>query len=186
MRRGALVLALVLCLTGCGGKNAEMERGLSLRTAMLKADTCTFTARVTADYGDKVYSFDMDCVADSSGNVDFTVTAPETIAGISGSLSGQGGKLTFADTALHFPLLAEGLLTPVSAPWVLVKTLRSGCITSAGQEGQALRLSIDDSYGDDGLHLDIWCDGEDWPDRAEISWDGRTILSVDVTNFSIS
>lgn len=153
---------------------------------MLKAASCTFTAQITADYGDKVYSFAMDCVADSSGNVDFTVTAPETIAGITGSLSAEGGKLTFADTALHVPLLAEGLLTPISAPWILIKTLRSGCITSAGEDGQALRLSIDDSYADDALHLDIWCDGEDRPDRAEINWEGRTILSVVVTNFSIS
>lgn len=37
-----------------------------------------------------------------------------------------------------------------------MKTLRSGYITSAGMDGGRLRLTIDDSYEDDALHLDIW------------------------------
>lgn len=186
MKRGVLMLALVLCLTGCGGKNTELERGLSLRAAVLKAASCSFVCQITADYGDKIYSFTMDCTADTDGDVDFTVTAPETIGGITGTLSGEGGELTFGDTALYFDVLAEGLLSPVSGPWVLIKALRSGCLTSAGLDGECLRLSIDDSYADNGLHLDIWCDGEDLPAKAEIRWEERTILSMSVINFTIS
>ena len=72
----------------------------------------------------------MDCKADSSGNLTFTVVKPETISGITGTLSGDGGNLTFDDTALHFELMAENQLSPVSAPWILIKTLRNGYITS--------------------------------------------------------
>lgn len=184
-KRAARVLILLLCLTGCTGENRELQRGLSLRTALLKGGGCSFTAQVTADYGDKAYTFSMDCVGDEKGDLTFSVTQPDTISGIRGSVSGEGGKLTFEETVLHFDLMADGMLAPVSAPWLLAKTLRSGCITSAGLDGQLLRLSIDDSYADDALHLDIWCDGENLPVKAEICWENRTLLSLAVTNFQI-
>lgn len=180
---GALLIALCL-LSGCAGASREIERGMALRSQILKASICSFDAGITADYGDKLYSFSMACQADAQGNLNFTVTAPESIAGITGSVSAEGGKLTFDDTALQFNLMADGQLTPVSAPWIFLKTLRSGYLTAAGEEDGVLRLSIDDSYADDALHLDIWLDDGDLPARAEILYDGRRILSVAVTNFT--
>ena len=84
---------------------------------------------------------------------------------------------------MAFPLLAEGQVSPVSAPWLLMKTLRSGYLTSCGTEDGTLRLSIDDSYEDDALHLDIWLNEEELPKHGEILWQGRRILSVAVENF---
>lgn len=179
-----LPLLLVLFLTGCSGTNSQMDRALFLRSSLEKGSGCSFSCTVTADYGDKLYSFGMDCVVDSQGSLSFTVTAPETIAGITGSVSEDGGKLTFDDVALAFELMADNLLSPVSAPWLLVHTLRSGYLTSCGLENGVLRLSIDDSYEDDAAHLDIWLDESDLPARGEIFWDGRRILSVEVNNFA--
>ena len=125
----------------------------------------------------------MDCQCDSQGDLTFAVTAPETITGITGKVSDAGGKLTFDDTALQFDLMAEEQVTPVSAPWILMKTLRSGYITSAGMDGGRLRLTIDDSYEDDALHLDIWLGEDDCPEDAEILYKERRILSLKVTNF---
>lgn len=180
------MLALLLVfLTGCADASKEMERGMKLRSDLLKASACRFDAEITADYGDKVYTFSMNCQGDPLGNMTFTVTAPETIADITGSISDTGGKLTFDDTALQFDLMADDQVTPVSAPWILLKTLRSGYITSAGMEDDLLRLTIDDSYEDDALHLDIWLNDENQPTKAEILYDGRSILSLAVTNFAI-
>lgn len=120
-----------------------------------------------------------------AGGVSFTVIKPESISGITGTLDGTDGALTFGETALHFPLLADNQLTPVSAPWVLLKTLRSGYIASAGTSGEYDRLSMDDSYADDALHLDVWLDKENTPVKAEILFRERKILSLDVKNFKI-
>lgn len=178
---------LVLCfLTGCSGAAKEIEWGMALRSKLLKATSCTFDAEITADYGDKLYQFSMACQGDAQGNMTFTVTAPETIAGITGKIAQGEGRLTFDDAALQFDLMADGQVTPVSAPWILLKTLRSGCLTAAGVEGDLLRLTIDDSYEDDALRLDIWLDAENIPVRGEILYDGRRILSVSVTNFVIA
>lgn len=179
----AVILALLL-LGGCKGSEAELDRAMALRAKLL-ASSISFDAVITADYGEEVHIFSLYCEGDSKGNLGFRVTAPETIADITGRIDGGEGKLTFRDTALAFPLLAEEQLSPVSAPWVFYRTLRSGYLTAAGLEDELLRLTIDDSYEDDALTVDIWLNGSDIPIRAEILYDGRRILTLDIENFQI-
>ena len=81
--------------------------------------------------------------------------------------------------------IADEQIAPVSAPWILIRTLRSGYITSACREEEKIRLSINDNYEEDSLRLDIWLDADNLPEHAEILFDGRKILSVNVRKFSI-
>ena len=185
MKRIAIILALIIFLTGCGVHHAELDRAMELRAKLLAASGCSFDAMITADFGDKTYTFSVGCQADEQGNVTFSVKEPETIAGITGTISGEGGKLIFDDTALTFELLADGQVTPVSAGWLLVKTLRGGYVKSCGMDGDRVRLAVDDSYENDALHLDIWLGDGDLPVYAEILYKDRRILSLDVTNFRI-
>lgn len=183
MKKCTVLVLLLLLLSGCSGMPDEMQMGMKLRSQLLQAAGCSFTAKVTADYGDKIHTFTMNCQADSKGDTVFTVLEPDSISGITGELSGTGGMLTFDDAALCFELLAEEQLSPVSAPWILVNTLRSGCMVSACEEEDGIRLSVDDCYEEDPLRLDIWLNGENIPQRADILYDGRRILSVSVMNF---
>lgn len=184
MKKVGALLVFVCILAGCSNVSNEMERGLALRDKLLSCG-CSFDTDITADYGDKVYTFSMQCAGDAQGNMTFIVTAPETISGITGTVDNSGGRLTFDETALQFDLMADDQVTPVSAPWILLKTLRSGYLTSANTEEELLRLTIDDSYEDDALHLDIWLNSDDIPVQAEILYDGRKILSLAVSNFEI-
>ena len=177
------MLAVLLC--GCAGQDGQMDRVLTLRARLLQSKGCNFDAVITADYGDQIHKFTLSCQADEKGSVSFTVIAPENIAGITGRIDAEGGKLTFDDQLLAFPLLADGQLSPVSSPWVLIKTLRSGYITACGKDGDFLLATIDDSYADDALQLDIWFNGENTPVRTEILWNGRRFLSMEVKNFQI-
>ena len=185
MKRGCILLLLLITLSGCADASTELERGMELRSKLLKAENVAFTADISADYGDSIQLFSMDCRGDSQGNLRFTVTAPETIAGIAGIISDGEGKLTFEDTALHIALLTDEQLNPVSAPWILLKTLRSGYITSAGMEENQLRLTIDDTFEEDALQLDIWLDENDLPIRSEVCYDGKRILTLSVRDFRI-
>ena len=185
MKRAASVLLILLMLPGCANSRNHIDRMMGLRGELLASESCCFTASVTADYGDRVHEFRMDCAGDSQGNLTFSVTAPESIAGITGSISSGGGKLTFDDTALTFPLLADGQVAPVTAPWIFLKTLRGGYLTSAGEEGELLRVTVDDTYEEDALHLDIWLNEADKPVQADILYDGRRILSIVLENFEI-
>ena len=74
-------------------------------------------------------------------------------------------------------------MTPVSGPWILIRTLQGGYLTSCTGEDNLLHLSVNDSYEADALKLDIWLDGDDRPVRGEILYGGRRILSLEVSNF---
>ncbi len=184
MKRFITAVCLVLFLAGCSGADDTLDRAMALRSRLLAAQGIQFETEITADYGDSTYTFSMTCASDAQGNVHFTVAQPESIAGITGTVSAEGGKLTFDDKALSFELMADGQVTPVSAPWLLVKTLRSGYLTSCCREGDYLRLAIDDSYAEDALHLDIWLGESDLPVQADILWQGRRLLSIRVKNFT--
>lgn len=176
-------LLLCLCLlTGCSMTENDLDAAMQLRSAILQAETCSLTAVITADYGDMIHEFTLDCVSDREGNVTFTVCAPETIAGITGKITASGGAITFDDTILAIPILTDDQLTPVSAPWILMRALRSGYIASAG--GGHIRL--DDSYADDALSLYITLDDRGMPEVAEIFWKNRRILTIRVVSFSLS
>ena len=183
-RIAAVFLALLFC-TGCTGKRDELDRAMGLRADLLGCLGCSFDVTITADYGDQVYEFAMSCTADGRGNLDFTVAKPESIAGITGSISSGEGKLTFDDVAVQFPLLADGQVTPVSGPWILMKTLLGGYLTAANEEEDLLHLTINDSYEDDALQMEIWLNSENIPICGEILYDGRRIVTMTVENFTI-
>jgi hypothetical protein len=161
-----------------------MNRAMALR-AKLQGAQIRFDTVVTADYGNHIYTFSLSCKTDDAGDLHFTVTAPASIAGITGLLSASGGELTFDDTALAFGSMAEGQISPLYAPMTMLRALRSGYLSTCFQEAGCLRIGVSDSYAKDALYLDIWLDSQDLPKRAEILWDGRRILSMDVTNFVI-
>jgi hypothetical protein len=158
---------------------------MELRSKLLQAQSCSFDAEITADYGDKIHIFTMKCIADVNGNVTFTVIKPDSISGIRGMISSEGGKLTFDEAALHFDLLAENHFSPVSAPWIFIQTLRSGYITSACEEDGKIDFSVDTSYEKDPLRLDIRLNADHVPEYVQILFKGRRILSVIVTKFTI-
>ena len=182
MKRLASILLILAILTGCSSGRQTMERVLALRSA-LNVHGCRFVADITADYGDSLYTFSLDCSFDPQGKLTFSVLAPESISGISGTVSAGGGELHFDDTVLAFPLLAEGRLSPLSGPWVLMKALCSGNILAAGQEGELVHLTIDDSYADKALTVDLWL-RDSAVCEAEIAWEGLRCLTMTVEEFS--
>ena len=176
---------MVLFFSGCEMENRPLNQAMIFREELLSSANCSFSAEVTADYGDSINRFSMDCIGDSAGNLSFEVTQPESISGIRGMISAEGGHIEFEDHALYLPLLTDDLLTPASAPWIFLKTLRSGYITSACEEDARLRVTINDSYADDALMLDVWFEQEK-PVRADILHEGKRILALNVDMFSFS
>lgn len=158
---------------------------MALRAQLLSCEAVNFSVKVTADYGDAIEMFSLRCEGRSDGTLGFAVVEPESIAGITGRISGGVGSITFDDVALQFPLLADDQVTPVSGPWIFLKTLLGGYLTACAREEDLLRLTIHDSYEEEALILDIWLDDEDIPVQAEVCYDGRRILTMEVENFEI-
>lgn len=184
MRRWFCLILSVLLLTGCSS-DTEMKTIMVLRESLLQMEACSFDARVCADYGETVYTFTLSCQADREGNVSFRVKEPETIAGIGGEVRNQSGQLIYEDVVLGFPLLADGEISPVSAPWIVMKTLLSGYIRCAAAEEQGTHIVMDDSYEDSALQVDMWLDQEAIPEYAEIVWQNRRVVSIHLDSFVI-
>lgn len=185
MKRLVVCITVVLMLAGCGSTDAQLQSVMQLRERLLQMNGCNFQAEVCANYEDSSYSFSMSCAADSQGNVTFTVVEPQSISGISGRIHAQGGQLTFDDEVLGFPLLADGEVSPVSAPWILIRTLLGGYISSCVKEGDDLHVTMDDSYLENAMRLEVWLNGDNLPQCAEIVWQGRRVLSITVESFEI-
>lgn len=177
-----LPLLLVFFL-GCSGPDPAMEVALELRSRCLGAGQITFEAEICADYITSIEQFTLECAFDGTDTMTFTVAEPEEISGIRGTVSGTEGTVGYDDTVLGFPMLAEGRLSPVSGPWVLMKAIRSGAIIAAGKEGELIHLTIDDSYADNALTVDVWLE-EGAVTEAEIAWEGRRCLTMSLDDFS--
>lgn len=184
-RFSALVAVLLVMLGGCSGKNEALDSTMTLRAKLLGSGGCRFRANITADYSDKVHTFTMDCQSDLKGNLSFTVSAPESISGIQGSISGEGGKLCFEEQVLAFPLLADEQLSPVSAPWIFMRTLQGGIVKYCVVDRGLTCATIDDSYGKEDLRLEVWLGEEELPVRGEILYRERRILTLEIEDFQI-
>ena len=174
---------LMVFLLGCSARDPAMEAALELRSRCLASQQVRFRAQVSADYIDRIEAFSLECTRNADETMSFLVLGPADIEGISGTVSGTEGTVEFDDTVLAFPLMAEGRLSPLSGCWVLMKAICSGNILAAGQEGELIHLTIDDSYADKALTVDLWLsDGQ--VSEAEIAWEGRRCLTMTVEDFS--
>ena len=188
------VLMMTLLLTACGGRtggNEAEELALAIRTEFLAADSCSGTAVVTADYGQRVYRYELTFTAGQEETV-LTLTAPETVAGLTARLPAKEDSILEYDGAvLETGPLDESGLTPVSAIPAILDTVREGyldtCILETMGEGQVLRLLSRDPEKElgTGLETTLWFD----PDshsllRAEISQDGFCMIQCEFSDFT--
>ena len=181
------VLLILLLLSGCAeGGSGSLDKALEFRTRLLSAEGGTFSARITADYTDRVYTFVTDCQWDKDGSLSFTVTEPETLAGITGMFESGDGKLTFDGTALDFGILADGQVSPVSCTYVMLTAWRTGYISSAGQTEDGLRITFDSGMEEQPLTVDLWLDEAGLPKYGEITYAGRRILSAELENMVLA
>lgn len=185
MKRILALLLLSFLLFGCDAGRADADSGLSLRNALQSASGCTFQCDVTADYGDSITRFVMACVWDRGGEMTFTVQSPQTIADITGKMSAKGGTLTFDDKVLLVQPLAEGQLTPICGPWLMVRTLQGGIIRASGKMTNGVEIIYDDVYNSEPFQMITSLDESGYPVNCEFIWQGQQILTVKVEDFTI-
>ena len=183
-RKIAVIVCIILLFSGCSSGSAGIEQAQSLRGKLNSSSGYSFRANITADYGTALYEFTLDCQVDREGNLSFTVITPESISGITGRINAQGARLTFEDKVLAFEPIADGQITPVTAPWVLIMTLRGGYLNGCTEDKDGYLLTIDDSYQDDALRLNIRINKDLLPQWAEIFWQNRRVLTLAVENFT--
>lgn len=189
-KRLICVLMTTLLLAGCGrrGGNEGEELALTIRGEYLAMNGCAARAAVTADYGQRVYRYEM-TVAVSGGETLLTLSAPETVAGLTARMAGEENFLEFDGLSVETgPLDGDGL-TPVSAVPALLEAARSGYITACAleEDGTVLRVDCGDPAGSPGTGTEtaLWFDAATHAlTRGEISTDGFRVILCEFSEFT--
>ena len=191
-RRLICVLMTTLLLAGCG--RAEVDKGeelaLAIRGEYLAMDHCAAQASVTADYGQRVYQYEMDITVEGE-DAALTLTAPDTVAGFTARSRGEDSALEFDGVRVETgPLNGQGL-TPVSALPALLDAARSGYITACAleEDGALLRVDLGDPEGTPGAGTEtaLWFDTSSHAlTKGEVSVDGFRVILCEFSEFTPS
>lgn len=185
MKKRILVplLCAVLLLTGCGAGSsnaAEIQRQYGLIA------TAEMEAEVTFHNRGEERSFTLLCHYTPQESA-VTVTAPETVAGITATLTGE--DLTLQYDGESFSVGDVGKLNPLSALPQLLRALSDGYLLEEGRESleyiPCYRLALDTDFGGEAAVCTVWIDEETLlPRYAEFSVDGETVIDVNMLAFS--
>lgn len=184
MRRTVFTLALCLTLLlgGCGGEESAVSPAIEFRAALVQADGCSFNAEIEADFGTYVQTFTVACQASADGSAVLTLLAPETIAGITATVTEDGGRITFDGMAAEFGLLANGEVTPAAAPALTALCWSAEYISTAGYEDELYRVTYEKGFDEKTLLVDTWFKNE-VPIYAEVCYNEQRILRLTITDF---
>ncbi|MDR0862421.1 MAG: hypothetical protein LBN30_06585 [Oscillospiraceae bacterium] len=179
-----MTVLLTASIFGCesvNGGNARAEQlTLDLRAAIIAAETVTLRATVTADYGDRAYTFGL-LFSGTENDGTLEVQSPESIAGVTCAVRDGGATLKFDGAELDTGRIADDAVSPVSALPTLLAQWRSGFIDSMTIEkiGDADALLIA-SRITDTVSQKTWFDAKTFaPIRSEISEGGRLVIKCD-------
>lgn len=178
MRRAAALLLgflALLSLTSCkSGKESANEKALEIRDTVLASDI-TFSAYITADYGDRVYDFKLDY--DSPGSR-ITVLEPEIISGITVGISESGTVLSYDGAELNTGALTEDGLSPIASIPTLVTEWQSGYISESYFEKLGDRdVTVITTTISESVTHSTWFDRETGlPVKSEIASEGYVVI----------
>lgn len=182
-----LVLALCLTLGGCAAsEDGAVQEALDFRTSLLAADSCTFTADVTADYGQRVGNFTLECAYTPETNgAELTVTSPDSIAGISAAVDGDKANVIFEDVSLELGTLAGGQVAPLQLPQLLGDAWTYGYVDSQSEEGDGILVTYRSGYDDEELLVFTRFDSSMTPIQAEVYCDGICVLTAALADYQV-
>ena len=158
-----LAAALCLLLCGCGKKDAAEAQAVQQRYAALTGAVAE--AEIVSHPEGETRSFTVRCTCDrTKDTATTTVMAPEELAGLSATVTGEKLLIQYDG-----PALAEGYVLEVGE-----ETL---------EDIPCLRLALDTTDADgEKVVCTVWLAEED-PVYAELSREGKLLLSVRFTAF---
>ena len=175
-----LSLMILLLLPGCAGERDKTLFENWQRRAQSAAET-SFSARITATWDDGAVTYAADVVRRGE-ETSVTVTAPETIAGITFRTAGQGTTMEYDGLLLSLTGGREDVLSPCAAPGIFLDALCEGSLLTTGQADEYMTAAI---IAPGGETVTVWRTAEDVPVCAEISRDGSTALVLQLADWQI-
>lgn len=179
---------LLVMLSGCGGTAAD---GQSVRTHFEELAGFEAHLKILSDLEQSVLEYEVDYVYNKEDNDTFTITAPESLAGIGGTIAGTDSAsfvLQYDGLALDDAMPQRTGLTPADALFCLLDDLRRAepaQIWTESADGAKLLVLRYEQDGDDGkVEKQVWLTEPEYqPVCAELYADGERVLQIQVTAY---
>ncbi len=187
MYRRLAVLLCVLLLSSCSGPQDAVQEALDFRVRLLGAKECRFSADVTADFDERVCDFSLDCVyAPQENEASLTVTAPDSIAGITATVAGGEAEVSFDWLRLELGTLPGGGAVPLQLPRILGDAWAYGYVESEAEISGGRLVTWRAGSADDELLVYTWFDEQGVPTEAEVYAGTERVLSAQINAFSLT
>jgi len=178
-----LMMLVCLLLTSCSRAGNGTKDALVFRERLVEQNGCSFRANIVTEVDHRGYSFTLDAVYHCDAPTQISVSAPETIRGISAEITGRDAVISFDDVALDFGHLNDAMTTPLYAPLVFGESWEEAYIDCGGMDGEEYRATYLLGYGTDELTVETWF-RNGTPVRSEIYRDGKLLISATVESFT--
>ncbi|MCD7838656.1 MAG: hypothetical protein LUG65_07075 [Clostridiales bacterium] len=182
-----VLLLLCLPLSGCGDAPKPEDAVREMRSLYQSAESVSAVADITADYGQRVYTY----TAAVEGNVSagtLTVQAPENIAGTVIQWAEDDTSLSYEETTLETGALSDSGLSPADAIPAVLASCRAGALVECAweEDGGVLCAELENPE-DESVTVSCWFDAESYALQcAELAENGVTVLTLVFSNFGIT
>lgn len=165
---------------------------LQLREDFLAMTGCSGQMELTADYGQRVYSYSVTFSSYQEQGMRLVLTAPEAVAGITAVIEQGQTNLVYDGVRLETGPLNEDGLSPLDALPAMITAVQSGCLAETGSEllgeTDTLRLCYRDPEQRTGANLEtiLWFDKDRrTPLRGELRSHDSTMIYCEFSAFNI-
>ena len=189
VQRISFVVFFLLCLplSGCGDAAKPEDAVREMRTLYQNAESVSGVADITADYGQRVYTYTAAVEGTASAGT-LTVQAPENIAGTVIQWAEDATALTYEETTLETGTLSESSLSPADAIPAVLASCRAGALVECAweEDGGVLYAALENPE-DESVTVSCWFDAENYVlQRTELAEDGTTVLTLVFSDFGIT
>jgi len=166
-------------LTACSKE--DFSPAIDFRAELVQKG-CSFTADVEADFGLTVQSFTLQCRTQEE-SMHFEVLAPESLSGITATVSADGGTVTYDGMAMDFGLLANGNVIPAAAPAIIADCWKNAYISAVGTDGEYYTVTYERDHEQKKLVVQTWFE-KGLPISAEICYNQMRVIKITFRDFS--
>lgn len=179
---------LLAVLSGCGSPAAD---GSSVRAHFEGLAGFEAHLKILSDLDQSVLAYEEDYVYNREDNDSFTITAPESLAGIGGTIAGTDSAsftLQYDGLALDDAMPQRTGLTPADAFFCLLDDLRRAEPAQVWTEKtsgvELLVLRYEQDSDDEKVEKQVWLTEQGYqPVCAELYADGERVLQIQVTSY---
>ena len=184
----ALMMTLCLSLTGCGGETAEKQETEELQMKFQNLSAATVEAELTCHYGDEVRTYTLRCSYTPEEST-VEVLAPEDLAGISATLTGEALTLQYDGILLDAGTYSGTEISPMWAVPSMLRAMGQGYPLETGREAlgetECLRVTFEMTSSDGGKqYTAVWFDENGIPLQGEITMEETVVYTAVLTQFT--